>query len=131
MSLPRSLRAVENGWPIMPRLRDIARLIRSKNAGPFELTFDVLFANLDDYRYVKESGVVSAEGFARIYRLDPADVRVYEYEAGRAIKISIDRTAIAGSPGDADAYGAQQFGPLVDLEIPGDRHTAATTATRG
>ena len=29
----------------MATLGELARLIRSKNAGPFELTFDIMFAN--------------------------------------------------------------------------------------
>jgi hypothetical protein len=25
----------------------------------------------------------------------------------------------SGSPGDADIFGAQQYGPLLDIEVPG------------
>ena len=32
----------------MPRIRDIAAVCKSKNAGPFELTIDVVFDELDD-----------------------------------------------------------------------------------
>ena len=37
------------------KLRDIAKVIRSKNAGPFELTFDVIFKTKEDYEKVKAS----------------------------------------------------------------------------
>jgi hypothetical protein len=48
-------------------LSDLATVIRSKNAGPFELTFDVLFANQDDYQQVVSSKQLSAESFAELY----------------------------------------------------------------
>ena len=34
----------------MTQLAELARLIRSKNAGPFELTFDIMFDDADDLR---------------------------------------------------------------------------------
>ena len=37
-------------------LRDIAKVIRSKNSGPFEVTFDVIFDDDDAYARVKRSG---------------------------------------------------------------------------
>ena len=36
-------------------LSDLATVIRSKNAGPFELTFDVLFSDPSDYQRVVRS----------------------------------------------------------------------------
>ena len=42
------------------RLADLAKVIRSKNAGPFELTFDVLFDS--EEAYVR---VVDSVGFER------------------------------------------------------------------
>ena len=45
------------------RLIELARVIRSKNAGPFELTFDIMFADAEIYERVKRSGVISAELF--------------------------------------------------------------------
>jgi hypothetical protein len=39
------------------------------------------------------------------------------YPAALAIKISFDRTVIAGDPGDRDIYGAQQHGPLLEVVL--------------
>src|ERR1700758_5087751 len=44
-------------------LADIAKLIRSKNAGPFTLTFDIMFADLVSYRRVKDSGALNPAVF--------------------------------------------------------------------
>ena len=44
-------------------LRDIAKVVRSKNAGPFEITLDIIFKNREDFDAVKKSGV---KGEARL-----------------------------------------------------------------
>ena len=40
------------------------------------------------------------------------------YDAASAIKITIPRPAISGDIDDTDVFGGQQYGPLVDLEVP-------------
>ncbi|MCA1647990.1 MAG: DUF4387 domain-containing protein, partial [Chloroflexi bacterium] len=52
----------------MAQLWELAKLIRSKNAGPFELTFDVLFDSRENFDRVRRSGILSAERFAQEYR---------------------------------------------------------------
>ena len=49
----------------MARLMDVARTVRSKNAGPDFITFDIIFSDEAVYREVKESGVLTAETVAR------------------------------------------------------------------
>ncbi|MCS0497213.1 DUF4387 domain-containing protein [Ancylobacter sp. MQZ15Z-1] len=102
----------------MAKLGDLARLIRSKNAGPFTLTFDVMFETDDVYRKVCASKVLTKASFASIYRVPEEEVTFFEHDAARAIKISIPRPAIQGSRDCGDIYGGQQHGPLVELEIP-------------
>ncbi len=102
----------------MAKLRDLARLIRSKNAGPFELTFDIMFESSDVYEQVKASGVITADLFGRLYGIPVDSVRVYAYDPAYAYKITVPRPIISGSLGDSDVHGGQQFGPLVDVEIP-------------
>jgi hypothetical protein len=41
-----------------------------------------------------------------------------EYDPAFAIKFSIYRDRPSGSPGDADIFGAQQYAPLLDIEVP-------------
>ncbi|MGG5811127.1 DUF4387 domain-containing protein [Falsiroseomonas sp. CW058] len=103
----------------MAKLGELARLIRSKNAGPFVLTFDVMFEDEATYRRVLASGVLTKEVFARIYRLPPAEVMFFEHDQARAIKISIPRPTVQCDLDDGDAYGGQQHAPLVDLDVPG------------
>jgi hypothetical protein len=102
----------------MPKLWQITKLIRSKNSGPFELTFDVIFKSRAAYEKVRDAGVINAQWFARIYRLKPELVSVINYDAASAIKITIPRPMVSGDIDDTDVFGGQQYGPLVDLEVP-------------
>ena len=99
-------------------LGELATLIRSKNAGPFTLTFDIMFGTDAVYRRVLTSGVLTKAVFARLYRVPEADVMFFEHDAARAIKISIPRPAIQGDRDDGDMYDGQQHAPLVTLEMP-------------
>ena len=98
-------------------LGDIAMLIRSKNAGPFILTFDILFADLSSYRRVKDSGALNPAAFAKLYRCPVEKVRFFECENALAFKFSIPRPLTQGELGDGDMHGGQQIIPLMNLEI--------------
>jgi hypothetical protein len=102
----------------MTKLGDVAKLIRSKNAGPFVLTFDIMFDDDASYRRVIDSQILTKASFAALYRIPQEDVLFIEHDVARAIKISIPRPYVQCDPDDGDAYGGQQHGPLVDLELP-------------
>jgi len=102
----------------MAKLWQVAKLIRSKNAGPFELTFDVIFKDRASYEKVRDAKIINALWFAKTYRLSPEKVTVIEYDAASAIKVTIPRPVISGDVDDTDVFGGQQYGPLVELEIP-------------
>jgi hypothetical protein len=99
------------------RLQDLARVIRSKNAGPRLLTLDVICAGAADFERLRSSHVLSAESVARLYGVSPAEVRVIEYAASHAVKVTLPRPLMAGSVGDRDVYGAQQHARLFDLPV--------------
>jgi hypothetical protein len=102
----------------LAKLGDIANLIRSKNAGAFWLTFDIMFDDEESYRRVIGSNAITPESFAKIYKVSLDDIMFVHHDAARAIKISIPRPIFQGEPEDSDLYGGQQYGPLVDIEIP-------------
>jgi hypothetical protein len=99
------------------KLWEMTKLIRSKNAGPFELTFDVIFKDRAGYEKVRDAGLISTAWVARAYRLPAEQVAVINYDAANAIKITIPRASISGDIDDSDVYGGQQHAPLVDLEV--------------
>lgn len=102
----------------MTKLAELARLIRSKNAGPFQLTFDIMFDDAATYERVKRSGAVSREAVAVRYGLPAADVMFFFCDLALAIKASIPRPSFQGDLRDSDGHGGQQYAPLMDIEIP-------------
>jgi hypothetical protein len=102
----------------MALIRDIAKVCKSKNAGPFDLTIDVVFDDDAMFERVAATGVLGPALFARLYGVDPADVLFTPYPAGRAFKATLPRLVPAGEIGDTDVYGAQQHAPLLDVDIP-------------
>jgi hypothetical protein len=101
----------------MRELWQFTKLIRSKNAGPFELTFDIMFKNADCFREVMASGKLSAELIAQLYKVDLKRVQFFVMESLLTVKISIPRPVFAGDVGDTDVYGGQFHGPLVRLPV--------------
>jgi hypothetical protein len=100
-------------------LREVARVIRSKNAGPFELTLDVMFADEVVYRRVRDARIFTAEAVAALYRVPASQVlRVVHYDPALAVKATLVRPLASGAVGETDVYGAQQHAPLLDLPIP-------------
>ena len=100
------------------RLRDVASVIRSKNAGPFELTLDVLLKDDETFEMLRKADVINAKSIAQLYRIPETDViGIVYFPNARAIKATIVRPMPSGALGERDVYGAQQHAPLVDLEV--------------
>jgi hypothetical protein len=103
----------------MAKLSDIAKTIRSKNAGVDKITFDVIFPDASAYERVRRSGVLSREAVCRLFAIAPERISDHvEFDPALAIKFTIYRRRPSGSPGDADVFGAQQYGPLLGIEVP-------------
>jgi len=98
-------------------LRELARVVRSKNAGPTLLTLDLFLRDAQAYERAAASPALSAESVARCYGVAPASVQRYLLPALQAIKFSLPRRVVAGEPGDGDLYGAQQHAPLLELSL--------------
>ncbi|MEY9895150.1 hypothetical protein ABIA31_008839 [Catenulispora sp. MAP5-51] len=103
------------------RLLDLCSLIRSKNAGPFVLTFDFMCRDAESYATLRASGVLSPQLFAELYGGDPNDVLVVHHDRAEAVKVSMPRPVRQGGIRDSDSYGGQLYAPLVDLEVPGQQ----------
>ena len=101
----------------MAELWEYTKLIRSKNAGPFELTFDIMFKERSGYDLVLQSGKLSARSVADLYRLPEKEVRFFAIEQILALKLSIPRKIFSGDVADTDVYGGQFHGPLVRMRI--------------
>lgn len=97
-------------------IRSLALVIRSKNAGPYELVLDILFKQQSDYLAVKASGQFTAQLVARLYNLDEKQLpRIVWFDPANAVKAILPRDIVSGNRGDNDVYGAQQHAPLLDI----------------
>ena len=100
-------------------LGELAKTARSKNAGVDKITFDVIFPDRATYERVCKSGVLSRAAVCRIFGIDAAQITDHvEFDPALAIKFTVYRRMPSGSPGDADIFGSQQYGPLLDIEVP-------------
>ncbi|MGC9318293.1 MAG: DUF4387 domain-containing protein [Armatimonadota bacterium] len=100
------------------RLYDCATSLRSKNAGPFTLTIDVVLPDEKTFRQVAEAAALSAERVAALYGVESRSVRIVPFERVLTVKITLPRPgASSGAPGDRDVYGCQQHSPLADVQI--------------
>jgi hypothetical protein len=102
----------------MSRLVDLATVVRSKNAGPLFVTFDVMFNSIDNYERVKKSGVLTQEIIAGLYNVETKDVNIIMYDIVTSLKITIPRKEISGALADDDVYGCQQQVLLTNILIP-------------
>lgn len=100
------------------KLSDLAKTIRSKNAGTDKITFDIIFRERETYELVKRSGALSPASVCQILNVDPARLTDFvEYDPAFAIKFTILRLRPSGSAGDGDIFGAQQYAPFLDMMI--------------
>ena len=85
----------------MKKILDIARVVRSKNSGPYELVLDIMLKNRELFDALRKSGQFSPERLAATYGVELSEIR----------------RIVSGAPGDSDVYGAQQHAPLLGMEF--------------
>lgn len=97
-------------------LKDIANVIRSKNAGPFELTLDVMLKDQEMFEAMRAANVINTKLIAKLYQIPEEDViSIVYFPNAKAIKATIVRPLPSGGLGERDVYGAQQHAPLVNF----------------
>jgi len=99
------------------KLYDLAMVCRSKNAGPFQVTIDLMFTDEASYRQVLEAPCFTPETIGGLYQVPAESVAIKRFDRILTIKVVLPRRVPSGSPGDSDVYGSQQHFPLGDLEI--------------
>jgi hypothetical protein len=93
-----------------------ARVVRSKNSGPYELTLDIIFKNKGYYDLFRKRAIVTKASVAALYKRPVKDVlKLMYFEPSYALKITLRRPIPSGHPGESDIYGAQQHAPLLRI----------------
>ena len=99
----------------MKKLIDYTKILRSKNAGPLYITFDLIFKTGEDMEYVAQN--LKKEAIGEAYGVDVSKIDVISYGVVNSIKITFPRKHISGSLADNDIYGCQQHMPLANIEL--------------
>lgn len=99
----------------MKKLIDYTKILRSKNAGPLFITFDLIFNTKEDMKYVYER--LSKEAVSKAYDVANEKIDIIKYDVVNSVKITFPRKNISGSLCDNDIYGCQQHMPLAEIEI--------------
>ena len=99
----------------MKKLVDYTKILRSKNAGPLFITFDLIFRGSEEMEYVLKN--LKKSDVARAYGVDDEDIDIIAYEVVNSIKITFPRKDISGSLCDGDVYGCQMHMPLAEIII--------------
>ena len=102
----------------MTRLVDLARVVRSKNAGALLLTIDLMFDDAARFARARDSGTLTPPALAPLFAVGEDDIAVFHCEEALAIKITLPRRVRSGDAGDSDVYGAQQYAPLLAVHLP-------------
>ena len=101
----------------MIKLFDVADVIRSKNSGPYELTFDIMFKDQATFEDFAARNIMTPAVFAKLYGINEDQVlSVIAFAPSKAVKITIARPMSSGALGEKDVYGAQQHKPLLGFE---------------
>ena len=99
------------------RLDSIAKVIRSKNAGPCLLTLDVMLPDEATFAYVTTRLDPLRRQVAQRYGHSENEIVILPFAPALAVKITLPRDIVSGDIGDRDVYGAQQHAPLLGIEL--------------
>ncbi|NVK29647.1 MAG: DUF4387 family protein [Gammaproteobacteria bacterium] len=87
----------------MKTIGDYAKLIRSKNAGPFWLSVDI-FA---EAQYAVLCNRLDNQKIAEAFKVPPDSLKRFDLDDLRVIKLSLPRPVVQGATADRDQHGAQ------------------------
>ncbi|MBQ4631710.1 MAG: DUF4387 family protein [Clostridia bacterium] len=99
----------------MKKLIDYTKILRSKNAGPLFITFDLIFNSREDMKYVEQR--LTKEQIAKAYDVFTDKIDIISYDIVNSIKITFPRKNISGALADSDIYGCQQHMPLANIVL--------------
>ena len=100
------------------KLYELAKTVRSKNAGVDRITFEIIFNKKKNYELVKKSKALSIKTVAALYGINENRICDFvEFDPANAIKFTIQRERSSGSFGESDIFGCQQYPPLLDLKV--------------
>ncbi|KAK3987284.1 hypothetical protein QBC44DRAFT_351900 [Cladorrhinum sp. PSN332] len=103
-------------------LYQLAKTLRTKNAGPYQLTLDVLFPTRENYDRVFKSGVLTREAVLRLYGLEGGRedelLECMWWEPALAFKATMKRPKVSGGWEDEDVHGSGGHVGVMGVLVP-------------
>ncbi|MBU1345587.1 MAG: DUF4387 domain-containing protein [Alphaproteobacteria bacterium] len=101
----------------MTTVNDVCHHVRSKNAGPYWVTFDLFFNGPEEFARYHEAEALGPDLIHRLFGADPALVKRFAVPSLNMIKISYARTSPQGGMVERDMHAGQQFVRLLDVPL--------------
>ena len=101
----------------MPKLRDVCRHVRSKNAGPYWITIDLFFTDGDAFGRHADAPAISANAVGALFGVDAAQFERFAVPDLHVVKLSYPRLSPQGGAIERDMHGGQQYVRLLDVEV--------------
>ncbi|HYE68127.1 MAG TPA: DUF4387 family protein [Anaerovoracaceae bacterium] len=101
----------------MTKLKDVARYVKSKNAGPFWGTIEIYCYTNEDYEEIKSSKNISAKKVAELYDVEESMVKSFYVDNINVIKFSFPRRIPQGHKYENDMHFGQQYIILAETEL--------------
>ncbi|CEI66192.1 hypothetical protein FVEN_g4410 [Fusarium venenatum] len=105
-------------------LSDLCRVLRSKNAGPYEITIDAMFSSKINYDTIKASGILLPSNVAKAIGIAEDDiVWIGFFDPAMSFKVTIPRIRMgvkksAGGFMENDIHGSQEHNGLAKMKLP-------------
>lgn len=102
---------------MMVTVNDVCHLVRSKNAGPYWVTFDLFFNSAEEFARYATCDALGPRTFQRLFGADPEQVKSFPVEKLEMVKISYARSSPQGGMVERDMHCGQQFVRLLDVVL--------------
>lgn len=105
-------------------LGDAAQILRSKNAGPYEITLDILFDRASIYNIIKDSNFLTPALIAELYGLEEEQViwcGFFDQALGFKATVPRMRRGVPTPSGgfmEDDVHGSQKYVGLMNVALP-------------
>ena len=101
----------------MPKVSEVCRHVRSKNAGPFWITLDLWFPDRAAFDRYSTAEALQPAAIGALYGVDPTQIKRFSVPSLSVLKISYPRACPQGGVMERDMHGGQQFVRLMDVML--------------
>ena len=101
----------------MPKLRDVCRHVRSKNAGPYWITIDLFFADENAYGRYADAPAIGVASIGKMFGVEAAQIKRFAVPDLNVVKLSYPRAQPQGGAVERDMHGGQQYVRLLNVGV--------------